>query len=494
MSYCLTDIVKQWEIPRSWQEDIIRIIHEKDFRQKASFLAGSPTLLADEKIWQIFGSFSVIRDNNARHDDNASPRKRILISSFSGCELESVIEQAHEYLQQTLVHGFLDIIYPEWGDTPWDLLQLMLALVTPSGEFSEKLLRHNRWPLRGAYTRRIKHICDALSKLSCNVMITGPSGIGKEAIARLIHARSSAKGNFISVSVPTIPKELFSGVLFGYEKGAYTGAEKEHLGSFELAHNGTLFLDEIGDIEPKQQAALLRVLSERQGTSIGGTRSYPITCRVIAATNKTIRSDSGFRSDLRIRLAEQELACANDESDWQPLKPLSLVREQIPLLFAIQYVRSFHEQVGFDVRVKSFVFSDVAERCTENEIFHKLSSLNWTMNFRELAYISLHSLLRFLVLKNADIASVSNQVLQIIVKIESRYDSCCNADCDDNLSIKRVLDKVPAGVKKWSFLSDYIHRKAIEYLRDEFGYTDAECARELDVDRSSLSRFLKNKS
>ena len=232
-------------------------------------------------------------------------------------------------------------------------------------------------------------------------------------------------------------------------------------------------------------------LSERQGMSIGGTRSYPITCRVIAATNKEIRSDASFRSDLRIRLAEQELTCARGSRDWQPLKPLSLVHEQIPLLFAIQYVRCFHEQVGINVKVKNFVISDVDENISEKEIFLKLSSLHWTMNFRELAYISLHSLLRFLVLRNADIHSISNQTLQIIVKTESRFDTLLNSYDTKELSIKHIISQSPAGEKKWNFLADYIHKKAIEYLREEFGYSDAECARELGVDRSSISRFLK---
>lgn len=499
MKQRLQDIVEQWEIPSAWRDEILSFSEETDFIPKISFLAGTDSPLSIEKIEQRLEKFNVLKEAHAVRANPETAGRTIIVSSFSSCEFDDIAEQAHEYLHKTLQSGFLDIVYPEWGDTPWDLLQLMMALLTPDGNFSVKLWKHNRWPLRGAYTEKIKKMCTALSHLSCNVMITGPSGTGKEAIARLIHAKSLNRGEFIPVSVSTIPKDLFSGVLFGYEKGDFTGAAHKHSGCFEKAGDGTLFLDEIADIEPGQQAALLRALSERQGASIGGARKYPISCRVIAATNKAICAGQGFRPDLRIRLAEQELNCAKDRNDWQPLRPLSLVREQIPLLFAMQYVRCFHEQVGFRVRVKKISFSDrdddpdMDDRRHEKKVFQRLSEHAWIMNFRELAYVSLNSLLRFIVQESGDVSDIANHDLKIIVKTEPCYDSFSDAESSsgENFSIRDIIGSAPPEAKKWDFLSDFVHREAIDFFKEEYNLSDAECAKRLGVDRSSISRFLR---
>ena len=488
-------LFNKWAIPDDWRKTILEFSCQDDFCQKISFWLGSSKDISENTIFEAFNIFHILIDEPDVVFERTHPQKRyILINNFRGSLENDIVAQTHHYFKRTLVEGAADIVYPYWGDTVFDLLQLMLAMLTPDGKLSEKLPRHNRWPLRGAYTQKIKNICSALSTLSCNVMITGPSGIGKEAIARLIHSQSKVSGKFLSLSVSTIPKELFAGILFGYEKGVYTGAEKDHLGYFELAQNGTLFLDEIADIEPKHQAALLRVLSERQGSSIGGTRTYPISCRIISATNKPIRKDSEFRPDLRIRLAEQELSCAKNINDWHPLTPLSLVPEQIPLLFAMQYVRCFHEQIGYSTTVKDVVISDADEKCSEDEVFRKLMFNAWKMNFRELAYVSLHSLLRFLVFHNTSIISMQELTLKILVKTESKGDFFDSIDqSTSTIDFDLLFHQVPANTKKWDFLSDYIHQKAIEYLRERYRYNDTMCADYLDIDKSSLSRFLKKR-
>lgn len=322
----INDVIDHWEISCVWKQEIMSVFERSDYRHKMSFFAGLTTLLSDNDIVKTLSAFQVKKENSSCLTGQIAQTNTFLISSFSSSKYEDIVEEAHVYLQNTLVYGFLDVLYPEWGDTPLDLLQLVFSIFNPSGRVIDRIPQHNRWPLRGAYSKKIKSLCDAISKLSCNVLITGPSGVGKEAVARLIHSKSQNPGAFVATSIATIPKDLFSGVLFGYEKGAFTGAETMHLGCFELAQNGTLFLDEVADITPNQQAALLRVLSERQGTSIGGTRKYPITCRIIAATNKGIREENGFRSDLRIRLAEQEVACAYNSDEWKPLS----IREMNP--------------------------------------------------------------------------------------------------------------------------------------------------------------------
>jgi formate hydrogenlyase transcriptional activator len=138
------------------------------------------------------------------------------------------------------------------------------------------------------------------------VLITGESGTGKELIARAIHKRSRrSQSTFARLNCAAIPPSLIASELFGYERGAFTGAHQRHAGRFEVANHGTIFLDEVGDMPSETQVALLRVLQEREFERVGGTQSIPVDVRVIAATNCDLRAavHSGeFRQDLFYRL------------------------------------------------------------------------------------------------------------------------------------------------------------------------------------------------
>ena len=138
------------------------------------------------------------------------------------------------------------------------------------------------------------------------VLITGESGTGKELIARAIHKRSQRSASpFTKMNCAATPPSLIAADLFGYEKGAFTGANQRHAGRFEVANRGTIFLDEIGDMPVETQVALLRVLQEREFERVGGTQSISVDVRVIAATNCDLRAAVGsgkFRLDLFYRL------------------------------------------------------------------------------------------------------------------------------------------------------------------------------------------------
>jgi formate hydrogenlyase transcriptional activator len=153
---------------------------------------------------------------------------------------------------------------------------------------------------------RVLALVKRVSPTETTVLINGESGTGKELIARAIHKRSHRSHRaFVRVNCAAIPPPLIASELFGYERGAFTGAAQRHLGRFELANGGTIFLDEIGDIPVEAQIALLRVLQEREFERVGGSHPIPIDVRILAATNRELSSAvSGgtFRLDLFYRL------------------------------------------------------------------------------------------------------------------------------------------------------------------------------------------------
>ena len=175
---------------------------------------------------------------------------------------------------------------------------------------------------------RIKGIIARAATSSATVLITGESGTGKEVVAREIHGQSNVKdGPFIPINIGGVPENLLESELFGYEKGAFTGASARKIGMFELASGGTLFLDEIGDMPLSLQVKILRVLQEKKMTRLGGTETIPINARIVAATNKNLEEmvkDGSFREELFYRLNVVRIE----------IPPLRERREDIPLLAA----------------------------------------------------------------------------------------------------------------------------------------------------------------
>src|ERR1700737_3201460 len=146
---------------------------------------------------------------------------------------------------------------------------------------------------------------ERVAPTNSTVLLGGESGVGKDLIARAIHEKSRrASGPFVKINSTAIPENLLESELFGYEKGAFTGATASKPGKFELADKGTLFLDEIGDVPPAIQVKLLRVLQEREFERLGGTRTIKVDVRLVAATNRDLRAaleDGTFRADLYYR-------------------------------------------------------------------------------------------------------------------------------------------------------------------------------------------------
>jgi len=153
---------------------------------------------------------------------------------------------------------------------------------------------------------KIKQLINKVTNTPSNVLITGESGTGKEIVARMLHEKSDRKNNnFVPVNIGGIQENLLESELFGYEKGAFTGADNKKTGLFELSSNGTLFLDEIGDMSFNLQVKLLRVLQDKKIMRLGGLNYIPINLRLITATNKNLENlikENKFREDLFFRL------------------------------------------------------------------------------------------------------------------------------------------------------------------------------------------------
>ncbi len=186
--------------------------------------------------------------------------------------------------------------------------------------------------------RMVKRVSEANS----NVLITGPSGTGKELVARAIHSNSSRSSKpFIAINCGAIPKELIESELFGHKKGAFTGAISDKDGVFTAANKGSVFLDEVGEIPLGQQVNLLRVIQEREVKPIGSNQTISFDTRIIAATNKDLEQEvenGNFREDLYYRLNVVEI----------PLPTLQQRREDIPLLahhFLNKYSRELNRPV-----------------------------------------------------------------------------------------------------------------------------------------------------
>ena len=178
---------------------------------------------------------------------------------------------------------------------------------------NRQLISKQREPLEGiiAGSRQMLDVCRHIEKIAptdTSVLLLGESGTGKEILARAVHELSSRNGKtFVAINCAAIPENLLESELFGYEKGAFTGASKQTRGKLEYAEGGTLFLDEMGDLPPALQAKLLRFLQERVIERIGGRQEIAVDTRVICATHKNLKeliAQSLFREDLYYRISE----------------------------------------------------------------------------------------------------------------------------------------------------------------------------------------------
>ena len=235
-------------------------------------------------------------------------------------------------------------------------------------------------------SRPLKAVLSRIAKVAptgSTVLITGETGTGKELIARAVHKRSQRSGRpFISVNCAALPPTLVSSELFGHEKGAFTGATQRRLGRFEMADGGTIFLDEVGELLPDTQAALLRVLQEREFERVGGGQPVQVDVRVIAATNRDLNAavaNGTFRQDLLYRL------------NVFPIEMPPLRERKDDILILVEYfVQRYANRAGKNIR------------SIDQKTLDLLQSYDWPGNIRELQNV----IERSIILSSTDVFSV----------------------------------------------------------------------------------------
>jgi DNA-binding NtrC family response regulator len=249
--------------------------------------------------------------------------------------------------------------------------------LTTEGQFGQMIGR-------SAEMRRSFEVADRVAPTDSTVLILGESGTGKDLLAQEIHARSPRAGKpFVAVNCAALPETLIESELFGYERGAFTGAAQQKKGKFELASGGTLFLDEIGDMNPVTQAKVLRALENRTIERLGGTQSIAVDVRLISATHRNLAAEiraGKFREDLyyRLRVVTVELP------------PLREHKEDIPVLTEA-FVQMHGERLGRTARLS-------------REAVAAIERYDWPGNVRELK----NALERSLVLCRGDEIGVAD--------------------------------------------------------------------------------------
>ena len=294
--------------------------------------------------------------------EGADTRPVVMITAYGSEKIavEAMKSGAYDYLPKPFEVDELRLVVAkalEHADLAEENERLKRQLIA-EGQFGSMIGASK--PMRGLF-----ELADRVAQADVTVLIQGESGTGKELLAREIHRRSNrATKPFVALNCAALPEHLIESELFGYEKGAFTGAIAHKRGKFELAHLGTLFLDEVGDMSLATQAKLLRVLETRKVERLGATSSLDVDVRILSATNKDLPAEiarQNFREDLYFRL-------------WVVLLRLPALREHredIPLL-----VQEFCRMLGEKHRRPGLAVS--------REAMERLMAAEWRGNVREL--------------------------------------------------------------------------------------------------------------
>ena len=306
---------------------------------------------------------------------------------------------------------------------------------------------------RSSVMERVKSQIERAAETNANILITGETGVGKELFAQAIHSTSKVKGDMVPINCGAIPSHLFESELFGYEKGAFTGANRAgNKGKVELAENGTLFLDEIGEMPIDMQVKFLRVLQEKQYFKLGGNKEINTNFRLVSATNKKISdllSSEEFRLDLLYRVNVVNIH----------IPPLRERPEDIEALF-YYYLYSMSEK--YDMSIKY----------ANKKLISELKKYPWPGNVRELMNV----IERLVIFSNEE--TLNNEIFhQYLTEVGEDNSISKNIITDETIELKDYVEKIEA---------DYI-----KYILDENNNNIEKSSEILGISRPTLYAKVK---
>lgn len=331
-----------------------------------------------------------------------------------------------------------------------DSIKLLLdAYKHELNELRSRNMEQNKFIYTSRAMANVAHMALKVSEVDSTVMITGESGVGKEILASFIHANSLRKDKqFIKINCSAIPETLLESELFGYERGAFTGANKEgKQGLFELANHGTLFLDEISEMPTNMQVKLLRILQEGTLNRLGSTKLIQVDVRIIAASNRDLEEEmkyGRFREDLYYRLNVVPIHIPALRERTDDVLPLTM-------FFINRYNKKYMKNKILDA-----------------DVIHRLMEYRWPGNIRELQNV----IERLVVLSDKDVITVSDLPVYILAN-----------DNDSGIMINRIMPLKEA--------VSSVEQQLISLAMEKY-ITTTRVAEALGVDQSTISRKIKN--
>lgn len=294
--------------------------------------------------------------------------------------------------------------------------------------------------------KEIKKTAEKISSLNMEtcILIEGESGTGKEIVAKLIHEGKGVERPFVALNCAAVPKNLQESELFGYEKGAFTGAEEKKIGLIEKSNEGILFLDEIGDMDLGLQAKMLRVLQEKKYRPLGGVNEHSFKTTIIAATNKNLKLEierGNFREDLYYRL--------NIIPIYIP--PLRKSKEDIPLLIA-----NFLEEYNFKLEKNILGFSE--------EAMDIMMNYSWVGNVRELKNI----IERICIFQDEDIIKVEDLPKDLIEEVNMVNKDLNPLETSEQKTILKILNENDWNISRSAEILE-ISRSTLRNKMEKYG-------------------------
>ncbi len=417
--------------------------HEVDFAENGKeaiekvFSKPYDVIFLDIRMPNISG-IEVLEQISSRKTSKDDPPYVVMLTAIEeiGTVVRTIKLGAYDYIVKPVNISRLELILSQ--------LQSLIEKSEEIRRLKEELESKYVFVGESEKAKEVLRMVDIASKSDANVLVIGESGVGKEVVARLIHAKSGRRnGRFVPIDCSAIPENIIESELFGYEKGAFTGAFSTKRGKIELADGGTLFLDEVSSIPMSIQTKLLRVIQTKEFSRIGGTETIKIDARIISATNvdlKELVEARRFREDLYYRLNVFPIY----------IPPLRERKEDIPLL-----VEHFLKNLYLKYR-KKVAFSKSA--------IDKLMEYSFPGNVRELENI---------VLRNFVIAKDGEEI------------------SGDSLGISESYQDSPYFPKLYKL--DELDRIYVEYVVKKCGGNLSRAAQVLGISRRSIYNYLKGR-